>query len=554
MRYVDDPSSEFVVVDVPEGLTPLEAVNVVCESEDLPAGIPRVRWSKENGFLAGDGEGLRDEYRHGRHLQVALAAVEEHEAPAVFVFAVQSGEEEPGRALQRQMEATVQNLTERSVPGKKLIWVGSGDLRALVQDLRRGSGKFVVDQAPETGQPVDEAEVPRVLTEPVPEGAWAFADDAHWPAWIEALTAQSIERLVANELHKPSAGRVRSALDHLCDMFVARDRALEMMVACAIAGANMVFLGPPGTAKSLMVRSFAEALGVRQVTDPIEDEEKYAAALRYGKRPEVAERKMFEYLLTRYTTPEEIFGGADIHVLLTSGVHARRTTGMLPKAEVAFLDEIFKANSAILNTLLSIANERLFYNMGRAFRVNLVFAVGASNETPDSEELGALYDRFPIRVLCPSVPDDDRAIRRVIEQAHAFECAKRLSTTRTRVTRSACLNDLRLLSQIAIGGLYGGTTAFEQGDAGAGDFMRQFLELFLLLRRDYGISDRTPAVVLRICRALALLEPGGPASRLRASHLRAWGYVAPTVSATADLQRFVQSKIESYDSTAINLF
>jgi MoxR-like ATPase len=277
------------------------------------------------------------------------------------------------------------------------------------------------------------------------------------------------------------------------------------------------------------VRAFARTLGVRPSSRPIHEEEEAAADARKRGGRGRAGRPFFEYLLTRYTTPEELFGGADIHTLLEKGVYARRTAGMLPQAEIAFLDELFKANTAILNALLSLTNERLFYNMGQAFKVNLALVVGASNETPAEEELGALYDRFPIRVPC--LPVEEKKLLEVVQMAHDLEGGN--------VDRLACLNDIRLLARVAgaqesFGGAH---SAFPCGNERFKKLFGNFLTAF---REDFHISDRTPYRILRLCRALALLDGESVPGPLQ---LRAWGYVAPRVSSALDLQQRVRARI-----------
>ena len=104
----------------------------------------------------------------------------------------------------------------------------------------------------------------------------------------------------------------------------------------------------------------------------------------------------FERLLTRFSVPEELFGPLSMRGL-ENDLYVRQTEGYLPTATVAFVDEVFKANSAILNSLLTILNERLFDNGAERVKVPLLCLVGASNELPESEELDALYDRFLLR-------------------------------------------------------------------------------------------------------------------------------------------------------------
>ncbi|MBM3265361.1 MAG: AAA family ATPase, partial [candidate division Zixibacteria bacterium] len=115
-------------------------------------------------------------------------------------------------------------------------------------------------------------------------------------------------------------------------------------------------------------------------------------------------RDYFEYLLTQYTEPNEIFGPVDIKALQDQGDFRRRGVGMLQDVYIAFLDEVFKANSAILNALLTIMNERRYYEAGRYTSIKLITLFGATNRIPASSDLDALYDRFTLRVESRNVP------------------------------------------------------------------------------------------------------------------------------------------------------
>jgi len=169
--------------------------------------------------------------------------------------------------------------------------------------------------------------------------------------------------------------------------FVAKDELIELLIICALAQEHLLIVGPPGTAKSELIKRFALLCSSDGAS---------ANSERIG---------YFEYLLTRFTEPNEIFGPVNI-ASFQQGAGARRyTAGMLPCAEIAFLDEVFKANSAILNALLTILNERIFYNGGQRDSVPLICAIGATNAVPDDVELAALYDRFLLRVWTDNVEE-----------------------------------------------------------------------------------------------------------------------------------------------------
>jgi len=151
--------------------------------------------------------------------------------------------------------------------------------------------------------------------------------------------------------------------------FLGKDEVIRLLLVATLAGEHAVLIGPPGTAKSALIRTFARMLHAQY----------------------------FEYLLTRFTEPNEIFGPVDIGAF-REGRYERRTEGMLPAAEIVFLDEVFKSNSAILNALLTLLNERRYTSGGQVMKCPLLSAFGASNEVPGDETLTAIYDRFILRI------------------------------------------------------------------------------------------------------------------------------------------------------------
>ena len=155
-----------------------------------------------------------------------------------------------------------------------------------------------------------------------------------------------------------------------------RDEAIRAALVAIIGRSHLVLLGPPGTAKSDLIKQISE-----RFCDPT------GKGLNY-----------FVYLLTRFTTPEELFGPVSVHGL-KNDTYERITTHKLPTAQIAFLDEIFKSSSAVLNILLTILNERVFDNGTQRQPVPLITLFGASNEMPqEAADLEALWDRFLLRL------------------------------------------------------------------------------------------------------------------------------------------------------------
>ena len=172
--------------------------------------------------------------------------------------------------------------------------------------------------------------------------------------------------------------KLNSVLAYVKDSFVGKNEIADLLGICLVANENAFLLGPPGTAKSAIVRTLSSC---------------------------ITEGKNFEYLLTRFTEPNEIFGPFDIRAL-KEGELITNTEGMMPEASMIFLDEIFNANSAILNSLLLALNEKIFRRGKETRKLPALMFVGASNILPEEEALNALLDRFLIRIKCDYVDPD----------------------------------------------------------------------------------------------------------------------------------------------------
>src|SRR6516225_1106125 len=199
------------------------------------------------------------------------------------------------------------------------------------------------------------------------------------------------------------ADALRTRLDRfrisLGRFFVDKQELIDLMLVTAVAGEPLLLVGPPGTAKSDLVLKFKDALGVR-------------------------DDDYFEYMLTLFTEPSEIIGPIDIN-LLREGRYVRREQGKLPTARLAFLDEIFKSNSAILNILLTIINEKKFYQDGVPEAVPLRILFAATNEVPEQGELAAPKDRFVLKAM--SRPVQETHFAELIDSGLASEAYRGLN-------------------------------------------------------------------------------------------------------------------------------
>ena len=171
-----------------------------------------------------------------------------------------------------------------------------------------------------------------------------------------------------------------------------KETEISLSLLAALAGESIILLGPPGVAKSMVARQLKTAF---------------------------KDAHSFEYLMSRFSTPDEIFGTVSIQKLKSSDTYERAVEGYLPTADVVFLDEIWKAGPAIQNTLLTVINEKLFRNGNKEMHLPLKLLVAASNELPaKGEGLEALWDRFVIRIESRPIKKESN-FRAMLLDSHA---------------------------------------------------------------------------------------------------------------------------------------
>jgi MoxR-like ATPase len=277
---------------------------------------------------------------------------------------------------------------------------------------------------------------------------------------------------------------------------VDREVLADIVVLCAIAGEHVLVVGPPGTAKSEAIRRVARQLG----------------------------GNYFEYLVGRFTEPGEIFGPIDL-TSLRDGVVRVETKGMLPEADIAFLDEVFLGSTAILNTLLGLLNERVYRRGSTVINSPLRVCVGACNVLPEDPSLAAFADRFLARVFVESVPDE--RLEELLEvgwsgDSHRLESSPeslvpaldRLSTAARRVDVSGVASDL--------------STAVRR-----------------LRAAGVALSDRRAVRAQRLVAAAAVLD-----GRTVAAAKDLW--VLPLIAPTADSQAIATDVLADLMATATN--
>lgn len=248
--------------------------------------------------------------------------------------------------------------------------------------------------------------------------------------------------------------------------FVDRDMAVRLLILAALCREHLLTIGVPGGAKTLLASNFAKAIEARR----------------------------FEMQLTRFSEPSELFGPLDIEQF-RNGVYQIRVKDMLADVEIAFLDEVFEANSAVLNTLLTLMNERVFHNGASLMSAPLLTLIGATNHLPEDHGLAAFADRFLLRIRLNPVSDNQMA--QLLDVGWNGEAALIANTpTAAPIIRADELRELhRRLAEVDL------TPA-----------RPTYEKLILRLRRDgIAYSDRRAVRGLKLLAGAALLRESGKA-------------------------------------------
>lgn len=285
------------------------------------------------------------------------------------------------------MNYTKEEVVEKLIESYKICVEKYGKQEILINQVIQDTG-FKADEKSEIFKLFDVSKYEEII-KTIPN-AEIIEGEKHNQLMKYSTEEKSEEKQMENTNTK-NHDRIEKLLTILKQGLYEKDEAIRLALLTAISGESIFFLGAPGCAKSMIVRRIVQAF----------------------KSDEKEGLKYFEYLMNQFSTPEDIFGNISLRALNGDGEsgkeeYKRITDGFLPQADIAFLDEIWKASPAIQNTLLTIINERKFHNGSKVEDVPLKALFAASNELPTKNEgLEALYDRFILRLVVDFIQNED---------------------------------------------------------------------------------------------------------------------------------------------------
>ena len=285
------------------------------------------------------------------------------------------------------MNYTKEQVIEKIIVAYKNCVQKQSKQEILINQVIQDTG-FKADEKSEIFKLFDVSKYEEII-KTIP-GAEILPGEKHNQLMKYSTEEKSEEKQMENTNTK-NHDRIEKLLAILKQGLYEKDEAIRLALLTAISGESIFFLGAPGCAKSMIARRIVQAF----------------------KTDEKEGLKYYEYLMNHFSTPEDIFGNISLKALNGDGEsgkeeYKRITDGFLPQADIAFLDEIWKASPAIQNTLLTIINERKFHNGSKVEDVPLKALFAASNELPTKNEgLEALYDRFILRLVVDFIQNED---------------------------------------------------------------------------------------------------------------------------------------------------